>query len=338
MVVTIRHNGLMATDSISDKPATSFDVARLAGVSRSTVSNILNGKVERFPEATRERVLEAARELRYQPSPAGRSLVMGKSGTVVVLVPNATFGSNLQDAVESVVQRTRAIGGNVVVRFATQSPGGSVAAVQALQPLAVVDLGVLSSTESGELTAAGVLVVPADRDSSVVSDGGVARLQIDELLRRGPRQLWFAAISDARSDPYGPSRLAVLEQHSRERGLSAPKFVRVSVTREGGTAAVAEIMSGGAPAAVACYNDDVALALLAGARERSVSVPAEMSVIGVDDTTTGALWSPALSSVRTTWEPLVEALARELEERLGADVGPAPRAFAPFEVITRETT
>ena len=69
---------------------TSADVARHAGVSRSTVSQILNGHERRFPARTRDRVQAAASELGYQPSAAGRALVRGASDIVVALIPDMT--------------------------------------------------------------------------------------------------------------------------------------------------------------------------------------------------------------------------------------------------------
>ena len=144
------------------RPATSLDVARRAGVSRSTVSNILNGNGDRFPETTRQRVFSAASELDYQPSLAGRSLATGRSDTIVVLLPNTTFGSNLQDAVDRVMVSTSTFGGNVVVRFAGSTPKATNAAILALRPLALVDFGVLSIEDRHYLEQRGTIIVPTN--------------------------------------------------------------------------------------------------------------------------------------------------------------------------------
>ena len=71
---------------------TSADVARHAGLSRATVSQVLNGHAHRFADETAERVLRAAKELGYEPSAAGRMLRTGSSDFVIALVPNTTFG------------------------------------------------------------------------------------------------------------------------------------------------------------------------------------------------------------------------------------------------------
>ena len=72
---------------------TSADVARESGVSRTTVSYVLNGKVGvAIPEATRQRVRDAAERLGYTPSAAARALRSGKSDLVLCVLPNWTIG------------------------------------------------------------------------------------------------------------------------------------------------------------------------------------------------------------------------------------------------------
>lgn len=324
-------DGWMTAIEGQSRPATSIDVARLAGVSRSTVSNILNGNDARFPESTRERVLAAARKLEYQPSLAGRSLVSGRSDTVVVLLPNTTFGSNLQDAVDQVVSGTSQIGGNVVVRFAGSTPKATLSAIMALRPLALVDFGVLSRADRDRLEAMGTIIVPSPPtdDPPTPPDGGIAQLQADALLERGPRALWFAALSDERLDPYGPPRLASLRSYCQEKGLPEPRQTRVPLTLTGATAALAEIIADEVPAGIACYNDDVAIALLAGARELGVNVPGTISVAGVDHTSIGQLWAPPLTTVDTNFRGLVSALSIDLRARLSGN-SPTDSALQDF--------
>ena len=78
---------------------TSDDVARAAGVSRPAVSQILNGRGRFAPETIR-RVEEMAAAMNYRPSAAARTLATGTSDLVVALVPNTTFGTNLQDVID----------------------------------------------------------------------------------------------------------------------------------------------------------------------------------------------------------------------------------------------
>ena len=298
------------------------DVALLAGVSRSTVSNILNGNDARFPLATRKRVHAAAKELAYRPSLAGRSLKMGRSDTVVVLLPNTTFFSNLQDTVDEAVAKIMPLGGNVVVRFGSESDAATLGAINALRPLAVLAFAPLSIEARAELEAARTIVVPEEsiRTGPSMPDGGLGSLQADRVLRRGARHLWFAGLSDRRQDVYGPGRAAALERYCSEKGLSPLRRVSVPLRLEGAVKALREIVSTHSGAVgVACYNDDVALALLSAARVLKINVPERLSIIGVDNTPVGQLWAPRLTTIDTDLPGLVAGYAAELQARLAGE-------------------
>ena len=316
------------------RPATSLDVAKLAGVSRSTVSNILNGNHERFPEATRQRVLDAAATLDYRPSPAGRSLVNGRSDTVVVLMPNSTFGTNLQDAVDRVVAGTTPIGGNVVVRFASGTIDATVDSILALRPMAVMDFGVLSVDGHERVEKQGTIVVPRRSRDALQSDGGIAQMQAEELLRKAPRSLWFAALSDKRLDFYGPLRFAALTAFCAQRGLEQPRSVSVSLDLASGTDAVNTMMASGEPIGVVSYNDDVALTILAACQRRGVDVPDELSVVGVDNIPLARLWTPPLATIDTNLGALADSLVEALGQRLSQPrMQPATAGKHAFEFV-----
>ncbi|WP_284984494.1 LacI family DNA-binding transcriptional regulator [Arthrobacter sp. efr-133-TYG-118] len=308
-----------------DRPATAGDVARRAGVSRSTVSNILNGNDARFPESTRERVHSAARELNYRPSLAARSLVSGISDTIVVLLPNTTFGSNLQDAIDQVMQGTRHLGANVVVRFAGSTLESSFAAILALRPLALIDFAGLPLADRQLLEQRGTIIFPRrySDEGRNIPDGGITEVQANALLERGDRPLWFASLSDNRLDPYGPGRFDALQAYCATAGLPEPGRIEVPLVLDGAIASLSSVLgSTTSPVGIACYNDDVALAILAAARELNVEVPDRLSVVGVDHTPVGQLWSPPLTTVDTDLRGLMDALTRDLQVRLSDSDAP----------------
>ena len=329
----------MTTVEGAPRLPTSADVARLAGVSRTTVSHILNGNDERFPEATRERVLSAAEELAYRPSPAARSLASGRGDTVVVLLPYSTFAHNLQDAVDEVVAGTQPLSGNVVVRFASATAQATREALLSLRPLAIVDFGVLSAADRMLLEGAGTVVTGAAGDPAAPGDpdGGIGRLQAQRLLEAGPRTLWYVGLSDQRGDPFSPMRVRALQKFCRERGLQALKVAAVPLELTGAISLVSS-MTREEPVGIAAYNDEVALALLAAARELWLSVPSQLSVMGVDNTQLGQLWSPRLTTIDTDFRSYAEALAAELRVRLGAlPPESAPPLRTHFTVVDGET-
>jgi DNA-binding LacI/PurR family transcriptional regulator len=323
------------------KRPTSFDVAKRAGVSRATVSHVLNGQGSRFPEETRAKVLKAAEELNYQPSPAGRALVTGRSDILVILVPNTTFGSNLQDLVDNVTRHASAHGLSVVVRFAGSNPGETLAAILHFRPVAVVDMGILGADEREVLQNSGAAVIPrihAAEDPAHDINHVIGRTMAKALLRNGPRQLAYAALLDERLDPFGPGRYEGMKAAARAEGLPEPERLEVPLELGRATAALAAVKTKDAPLAVGCYNDDVALAVVAAGRALGLRIPDDLSVVGVDATAIGQLVSPRLTTIRIHNAPLMERIAAELAALSRAEASaPQPASLPEVAVVPGET-
>ena len=321
------------------RPATSADVARLAGVSRTTVSSVLNGNAARFPEETRQRVRDAAARLSYRPSPAARSLVSGRSDMIVVLVPATGFGLNLQEAVEALAERAKPLGASVVIRIGGPTPTATIEGIQALRPLAVLNFGGLVAHEIAVLESAGTIVVPSLeslRPSGSDSGTGIEHLQADALLSNGPRPLWFADL-EAREDPFGLRRGAELGQYCRELKLPAPREIGVPLDLAGAVTALETILQIDPRVGVACYNDDVALALLAAARKLDVAVPEELAVVGMDFSVAGQLWWPRLVSIKVDTAELVRSLADEMVARIAGNDSGWNSAGPLYELMSGDT-
>lgn len=308
----------MTVDLQPARRATSKDVAASAGVSRSTVSQILNGD-ERFPAETRARVRAAAEALNYRPSRAGRALVTGLSDIVVLVVPHATFGPHLQDSVDRITGASATAGMSVVVRFAKMQDETTLNSVLDLRPAAVVDFGVFTPHQRARIEASGTSVVPRrayateDADPDPI-DIEIGRIQVRELLRNGPRRLIYAALDDKRLDPFGPPRLEGIRREAREHGLDMPLTPRIPLDIDVATRALKEVRdkAGPGPLGICAYNDDVAIAVVAASRELGLRIPEDVAVIGVDRTAVGQLVSPRLSTVAIDQPLLMDALVQDL--------------------------
>lgn len=337
-MVSCENGQVSPTDALT-RPATSYDVAALAGVSRSTVSRILNGDDAPFPDVTKQRVRDAAAKLRYRPSAAARSLVTGHNDTIVIVAPNSRFSGHVQDALDEVAGQTRPYSANVVLRFVTSASKDTVDSLQQLRPLAVLNLGVLSRNEIVELENRGVMVVPEVVGSEeATGDPGFARLQAEQLRTHGDRPLWYAEAEGDKPEPYSDDRFAALHSYCTAEGLAPPGLVQVSLDIEGGKLALSRVLSSDSSAAIACYNDEVALTLLAAAREMDVEVPGRVAIIGMDDIIAGQLWSPRLTSIRINMQPLIATLAAELRDRLAGRTHRAEELAEDFfTVVPGET-
>lgn len=328
--------------SLDARPAraTSLDVARRAGLSRSTVSQVLNGNHERFPAETRERVEAAAAELGYRPSRAGRALVTGVSDLIVVAVPNVTFGRHLQDAVDRIAAATASRGMSVVVRYAGDDDDATLTAVLDLRPAAIVDLGVFYAPETRRiLEAGGTQIVPdlAMMDAFAEHPNHlIGRIQADHLLEKPGRRLVVATLEDDRDDDYfGSDRRQGVIDAARDAGLPEPATISVPLERSRAGAALASVLEPGIPIGVCCYNDDVAIAVLAAARDLGLTVPGDVAVVGVDHTEIGALVEPPLTSIAIDLPGMMPALLAGLDILRDPAAPQSDHEMRPFSEFVR---
>lgn len=280
---------------------TSADVARHAGLSRATVSQVLNGHADRFAADTAERVLRAAEELGYEPSAAGRMLRRGTSDFVIALVPNTTFGGNLQDIFDSVTRLLTEHGLTLVLRLSTQSPASLDRLLAGMRPRAVLSLQPFSEDERQILDQRGIAYFDTSTGGNLNYE--IGRVQAEHLVDRGFRQLAFAHLADERQDPYGDDREAAVRDVAREAGLPTPFVISLGIDLEEAASALDQLTVG---TGVACYNDDVAIALLTAARKRGWRVPEELGLIGMDNTPLAKVMDPRLTTVGYNLETVAQ--------------------------------
>lgn len=293
------------------RPATSAEVARRAGVSRATVSYILNGKPGvSFTAETREAVLNAAKELAYQPNAAARSLVSG-SGPIVVVMSHLPQNETTTTAIWALTSALASRGLLATFLQVSHDLDDTVAAIVALKPRAAL-LAFPAGGELGRrLTQEGIAVAGVSGDQVDLSMG---QSQVDYLVGRGHSRLAFADVVGSGEFGVLPRRAEVIAACA-QAGLPAPLAGEVARDGAGAAELVAAWHRDGVTA-VCCYNDEVALAVLYGIREAGLRCPEDMAVIGCDDIPAAAVSYPPLTSVAlnidddVTW--MVDALLHQL--------------------------
>lgn len=281
------------------------DVARVAGVSVSTVSRALTRPAEVAP-ATRDKVLSTARGMGYQPNSAARSLTLGRTGNIGLVVPDIEnpYFASLTKGVQS---RARTAGYAVYFADSDEDAGAEAELVRSLAQQ--VDGLVLCSPRAPEAVILElaevcplVLVNRACGDiPRVAADNqdGVRQAMV-HLRALGHRRI--AYVGGPRVSWSNDQRLAALAavgvEHPDTTFIDLGSF-RPDVS--GGVAAADLVIASGATAVLA-YNDLVAFGLLERLRRRGVDVPQEISVVGIDNIPMAALTYPGLTSVGT---PLV---------------------------------
>lgn len=318
-------------------------MARESGVSRATVSYVLNRKAgQTIPEETRNRVLEAARRLEYVPSASARALRSGKTGIVLLAMPNLPQGPVLSAFVHELAAGLADGGLTLVTHLDDREHSTLLNVVRALEPVAVISYPQLPAEPSEQIHKAGVhwvtginltLGPAADDHQWAVLPG---RLQAEHLIGRGHRRLGYGRPEDPTLGQIADDRLEGIQDSCAAAGLPAPRELIVPIEPGHAVAAVREWRAAGITG-ICCYNDDIALAVLAGARMAGVRVPADVAVIGVDDIPLAALASPPLTTVRQRSDEQGSLLAARL---LALAAGAQPPVASPdvaMTVVIRET-
>ncbi|MFF4113466.1 LacI family DNA-binding transcriptional regulator [Streptomyces sp. NPDC001714] len=322
------------------------DVAELAGVSSQTVSRVSNGHPG-VVSSTREQVLTAMRELGYRPNSAARALRYGRFNTIgVILFSLSSTGSSR--TVEAIATHAAAEGYAITlipIDVATQD--NVLGAFTRMGELAVDAVIVimeihLLDTATVQLPP-GVHVVVVDSDAgdrySVVdtdqADG--ARGAVRHLLDLGHRTVWHVAGPES---SYAAQRRAqAWRAVLQEAGCPVPAPLRGDWSAESGYAAGLALAEEPGCTAVFAANDQMALGLLRAFHEQGRSVPAEISVVGFDDTPDAAFFIPPLTTVHQDFAEVgrrcVEGVLRRL--RTGDDSRPGTD-LVPARLVVREST
>ncbi|MGA5761392.1 LacI family DNA-binding transcriptional regulator [Nonomuraea bangladeshensis] len=321
---------------------TSVDVAREAGVSQATVSYVLNNVPhQKIAEETRQRIHAAVKKLGYTPSAAARTLRLGRSDIVLLLVANIPLGSTAVELIEHLTADLERHGLSVITRIES---GRTVASLwKDLAPAAVVSFAPVTKENRADMRAAGTYVVNAWGDSegepNVMTRGQtrIGRMQADHLISRGHVRVGYAAPADPRVRAFYDPRLAGVRQGCADRGLPPPSVREVPLDAEAASTAARAWRAEGVTA-VCAFNDEVAVALLAGVRAAGLSAPADLAVIGVDDIPMARFAEPPL----TTIDQHTEAVAAELADAVlkGLERPDARRSAPPDNatLVVRRST
>ena len=309
------------------------DVAALAGVSRQTVSRVLNDHPDVAAD-TQLRVQAAMAELGYRMNNAARALGTRRSRTLGVLASDALqYGPSR--SIAALEASARAAGYWVSAAFADAGDADAVvAAVDHLITQGVEGI-VVVAPHSQTLEALAALRIDVPVVTLHSAGLGAAGLSVDQAA--GAR-LAVAALADA-----GHTRIAHLagpadwlEAESRAegfaaelsaRGLTAGPVIAGDWSAGSGYAAVDAVRSSGATAVFAA-NDQMALGLLSALHEAGIAVPGDVSVVGFDDTPDAAYYWPALTTVRQDFEELAR---RAVAVVIGGDS--AASALAPVAPV-----
>ncbi|WP_314241486.1 LacI family DNA-binding transcriptional regulator [Streptomyces kutzneri] len=297
----------MTRDTHVPASITSADVARLAGVSRATVSFVLNDtQGHRVSAGTRARVLDAAKQLGYVPHAAARSLRAGRSNLVLMPSSISAIGRLVSDWVDDLHSELDRYGYTAVLhagRFT--DPLDAARAWAELRPAAVVALdGDRFTAQAAEvLVRAGVrgLLAFASHPVEGVHTIGFDHARIgvtaaEHLIARGRTRIGVVMPQERGLGTLAEPRLAGAESVAA-RHMATVTPLELSYTRESASALARRWRSLGLDAAFT-YNDEYAALLLHALQAEGITVPDEVALVGCDDLVLSTLQQPALTTVR----------------------------------------
>ena len=320
-----------------------YDVAKAAGVATSTVSRAFSNP-GRVGEATRQHVLQVARDLGYEPNPHARALTSRRTQTIAMVVSDITnphFFELIRGAemrakaarytlvlvnaeestrmeLEQVTRLTRSVDGFLLA--ASRQPDDKLAELAAARPVVLINRRVPN--------IGSVVLEPWEGSRQIVAHlASLGHTRIVYLA--GPPSSWMAT-----------SRWAALRDAAAELGVSAVRSGPYTPTVSSGGAAADAAIGTGATAIVA-HNDLLAIGVLRRLADRSVRVPADVSVVGFDDIFAADLCTPSLTTLggahtdvgRAAVEILLESFDHPRNQQL-----PTPQIVLPSQLVLRAST
>jgi LacI family transcriptional regulator len=325
------------------------DVARAAGVGQATVSRVLNNSGYVKPE-TRERVLQAAKELGFVPNQVARSLVRKSTATIGLVIPDITnpFFPAVTRGVEDAASES---GYTVFLCNTDNDPAMEAQDVQKLRERMVDGLIFVGATNRHNLVetliADGVPVVVTDRqlldldvDSALVDNTAGARSACRHLVELGHTRI--AHVAGHNLTRTGQDRLAGYRLALEEASIPFDDALVAwgDFTLDSGYRA-AQVLLGRSPRPTAVFaaNDLMALGVLRAALAAGLSVPEDLSVVGFDDIQLAELVQPALTTVRQPAYEMGRIAMCMLRERIAGSAceGGRHHTFQP-ELVVRGTT
>ena len=298
------------------KPLTSLDVARRAGVSRTAVSYVLNGtRQAHVSEETRQKVLQAAKELGYHLNTSAQVLRKGRSNEICIL-SSITMSANDAEIFSAMQQHALRHGYMPVLYFvhelSREQRRETLTKVLARRPLALFlspdSITVEDIALARRMGVAHILLIAAEPidehvksalPSVVVPTLEIGFLAARHLLERGHRVLGLIQPDEPRH------RLAFLQ---RLKGMQAAiaadrenarlEILPMHLSLDAARQLVDTALTGSErPTGIYAFNDEYALPLLGALHDQGIRVPEDIAVIGTDNVSFSAFVRPALTTI-----------------------------------------
>ena len=332
------------------KKVTICDIARMAGVSVTTVSQVLNGKGKRFSKTTREKIMKLRDQYQYVPDFHARSLIMkGSINTIGVLVPNVSesFFGTFVEGVQQVARHEKLI---PLIFSANREPKLEQEYLEQMVERSIDGLIIASARMTTEminqaLSNRDIPYILFDRNydqqgARVLTDdyhGG--QLAAQHLLALGHTKMLFLGVKNITEN--FKQRMAGFQETINAQGINFDEdhnLLKANLSKDGGYQMARPVIESGATA-VFTANDEVAIGLMRGLREQGVRVPEDISVIGYDDIILDEYVYPQLTTIHQPIFKLGVGATEILLNKINhPDAEPEQVEHFPVKLIARQST
>lgn len=336
-----------ASVQVRTNPPTSADVARLANVSRATVSYVLNNVPDaRVSEATKERVWQAAEKLGYVPHEIASSLRSGRSDLVLLPFFDWPYNQSSITYLQALAQQIDQLGYTVMLRFFGRRDQKMLARkIAAFHPIGVI-------VGAGELTHEDVALLARNGVKAILAYEGGQRADIPTIgvdftsvgehvgryfVSKGYRPIAAIVPQDPRIIHLGLQRLEGLAKVGLQYGIPVQ---RIDLDFEPTQAAmvVEEWRNGSYPRAIFTYNDEYGMLLMSALQDSGFNIPGDIALVGCDDLAICELLRPRLTSVNLSQGGPERDIAAYLDDIIqGREPQTPPHMPVRCKIIMRES-
>lgn len=286
------------------RPPTSADVGRLAGVSRSTVSLVLNEVPDsRIPDETRERVLVAAKQLGYIPNAAATALRGGQNNLILIPFFNRPYSFSFNIFYDELAGRLTQLGYLVMFHRDRVASGPELARQWAsLRPVGVLVESHRLDEEAREiLYRAGTRAIQTI-DATVSSEAApdwiekAGIIAAEHFITAGHHSLGAVVPRETDITTLGLRRLQGVEKIARQHGLKVER-IDLALDRQDAFILAQRWRRNPHPTGVFAYNDEYAILLMNALQDQGIEVPKDVAIIGCDNLRICEFLRPRLTSI-----------------------------------------
>lgn len=323
-------------------------VAEHAGVTTSTVSAVLNNSPasRSFPEATKKRILNAARELNYRPNFFARSLRVKRTYTIGVITEEIgdPYGGMIISGIEKYLRRRGFFFLTVAHRHDQKllQEYAHLLSQRGVEGFIMIDTSVNESPALPTIAIAGHHEV-ANVTNLVLDHRSAAQMVLQHLTELGHTEIAFMKGPTSSSD--SEDRWRGIVEVGNEMGFEIDPKLQLrlrgdKVTPDLGYTSMKRFLSRNPKpfTALFTYNDNTAIGAIRALQEAGLHVPEDISVVGFDDIDGAAYHNPAITTVRQPLQQMGELAARTLLNRIESNEPYAPEIAIEPELVVRHST